>query len=113
MPKLTKRKPGESLPSNNIKASPAEVYVRALKGEYYLLGEVAEIVGVAKNTLRRLIKTDNVKAPSHTANLGKMSFYVFNKKDVEEIRNYYQGKYSDFKKTQKLPPGRPRGQKNA
>jgi excisionase family DNA binding protein len=109
--KLTKRNPGEQIPSNNTKASPAETYVRSLNGEYYLLGEVAEILGVAKNTLRRLVKSGNINAPSFTANLGKMSFYVFSKADLEEIREYYQSKYEDFSKGEGLPVGRPRARK--
>jgi hypothetical protein len=109
--KLTKRKPGDLIPSNNPKASPAEEYVRGLNGEYYLLGEVAEIVGVAKNTLRRLVKSGNVKAPSFTANLGKMSFYVFSKADVDEIRNYYASKYEEFQAGAGLPVGRPKARK--
>jgi hypothetical protein len=109
--KLTKRKPGEQIPSNNTKASPAETYVRSLNGEYYLLGEVADILGVAKNTLRRLVKSGNVNAPSFTANLGKMSFYVFSKEDLAEIRQYYASKYEDFNSGAGLPVGRPRARK--
>ena len=114
MTKLTKREPGTIIPSNNTKASPAEEYVRNLNGEYYLLGEVAEIVGVAKNTLRRLIKADPpvVQAPTFTANLGKMSFYVFSKDDITEIRNYYASKYEDFQAGSGLPVGRPRARKS-
>lgn len=111
MTKPTKRKPGEKIPSNNTKASPAEVYVRNLNGEYYLLGEVAELVGIAKNTLRRLITTEKVKAPSLIGSLGGMSFYIFTKEDVAEIRDYYQTKYVDFASGNKLPPGRPRARK--
>lgn len=111
MTKLTKRKPGELIPNNNTKASPAETYVRGLNGEYYLLGEVADILGVAKNTLRRLIHSNAVEAPSFTGNLGKMTFYVFSKEDLEEIRTYYSNKYEDFSTGSGLPVGRPRARK--
>lgn len=111
MTKPTRRKPGEKIPSNNVKASPAEQFVRNLDGEYYLLSEAAEILGVAKNTLRRLIVTDKVKAPSYIDSLGKMKFYIFSKEDIEEVRQYYEGKYQDFTGGIKLPPGRPRARK--
>jgi hypothetical protein len=109
--KPKKRKPGERIPSNNTKASPAETYVRNLKGEHYLLAEAAEIVGVAKNTLRRLIVTDKVEAPSLIGHLGEMSFYIFTPEDISELKRYYETKYEDFKAGVKLPTGRPRARK--
>lgn len=108
MTKPTRRKPGEKLPNKNVKASPAEEYVRNLEGEFYLLSEVAEMIGIAKNTLRRLIVTDAVSAPSYVGSLGGMSFYIFSTEDIEEIKDHYEGKYQDFSTGNKLPTGRPR-----
>jgi len=112
--KPKRRKPGVLLPNTNQKASPAEEYVRNLDGEFYLLSEVAEIVGVTKNTLRRLVtnKEKRVKAPSYTGALGGMNIYIFSRADIEEIKEYYHSRYENFAGPEaKLPPGRPKARK--
>lgn len=105
------RKKGETFTSNRV--TPAEKYVRELEGEYYLLSEVAEKVGVAPGTLRRLIKspTKKVNAPSFVGHQGAMPLYIFSKDDLEEIRTYYATRYHGFNDAEAgegRGPGRPR-----
>lgn len=96
------RKKGEVVP-NRGKVSPAETYVRNLPGKNYLLSEVAKMVDMDSHTIRRLIKADpqRVNAPSLIGRMGNQEIYVFTEDDVEEIRAYYERRYSVINK-----PGR-------
>lgn len=113
--KPERRKPGQRIPNRNRQASPAEQLVRDLEGgPFFMLGEVAEIIGVAKSTLRRLVTADPpvVNAPSYTKTRGAMTVYVFDKSDIDEIKSYYKTKYEDFAGPgTSLPTGRPKARK--
>jgi len=117
-PKPRRRKPGAVFPNQNKQASPAEVYVRELGPGHYMLSEAAELVGIAPNTLRRLIRAKGpdgkpkVKAPSLTGAQGAMNQYIFTDADVEEIKSYYKNMYENFVAGQKLPVGRPRARRS-
>jgi hypothetical protein len=94
--------------------TPAEAYVRSLGPGYYLLSEVADKVGVASQTLRRLIKDPNKKihAPSFVGNQGLMDIYVFTEDDVREIAAHYKSRYEGFEKRDlERGPGRPKSKK--
>lgn len=94
--------------------TPAEAYVRSLGPGHYLLSEVADKVGVAGQTLRRLIKDPDkkIKAPTFVGNQGKMEIYVFTDEDVREIAAHYQARYEGFEQRDlERGPGRPKGKK--
>lgn len=70
-------------------ASPAARLVSALDGQYYLLSEVAEILGKSQMTIRRAMYNKRVKAPSLELNQGKMKIYLYTTDDIQELRDYY------------------------
>lgn len=109
---LRPRNEGELITSDRI--TPAEAFVRSLGEGHYLLSEVADKVGVAQQTLRRLIRDPDkkIKAPSFIGHQGKMPIYVFTEEDVAEIRAHYQSRYEGFEqRDQERGPGRPRNKK--
>jgi hypothetical protein len=107
MEKPKRRKAGESF-TRADRVPPAIAYVRSLDGEFYLLSEVAEQVGVSQGTLRKLVHADppKVSAPSYMGNQGDMNIYLFTPEDVTEIKAYFKTKYADFEKPR--GPGRPK-----
>lgn len=109
---LRPRKDGETLTSDRM--TPAEAYVRSLGEGHYLLSEVADKVGVAPQTLRRLIKDPSRKihAPSYVGHQGKMEIYVFTDDDVKEIAAHYKARYEGFElRDLERGPGRPKSKK--
>lgn len=109
---LRPRKQGETITSDRV--TPAEAYVRSLGEGHYLLSEVADKVGVAPQTLRRLIKDPEkkVKAPTYIGHQGKMPIYVFTDEDVTEIAAHYSARYEGFEKRDLgRGPGRPKSKK--
>jgi hypothetical protein len=76
------------------RTSPAALIIAAMKeqGEYYTMGEVAKMVGVHIETLRRLCRTDRIKALSEATQVGKMVIYAFTPEDIEEVKAYFDGK---------------------
>ena len=75
--------------NEKINIDPATRYVRSLDGDYFLLREVAEYVGVSQFTLRKFI-SDNVEScvPSKYAMFGKTRIYLYTRQDIESIREY-------------------------
>lgn len=74
------------------RTSPATRIIEALDGEYYTMRQTAEIVDVHIETLRRLCRTSRVKAPTKATTAGKLVIYLFTPEDVEEVRQYFNGK---------------------
>lgn len=72
--------------------SPAARLVSALDGQYYMLSEVAEILGKDPMTLRRAMYNNRVKAPSYEVMEGKMKVYVYTAEDIAELREYFAPK---------------------
>jgi hypothetical protein len=74
------------------KISPAHRIIESLDGEFYTYRQTAETCGVHIETLRRLCRTDRVKAPSKATKTGKLVIYLFTPEDVEEVNNYFNGR---------------------
>lgn len=72
--------------------SPATRILNELDGEWYTMGQTAEKIGVHIETLRRLCRTDRVKAPSNAVQQGQLVIYLFTPEDVEEVRQYFNGR---------------------
>jgi hypothetical protein len=86
-PEAVKR---ERHPSGGV--SPAARLVSSLDGQYYMLSEVAEILGKDPMTLRRAMYKDRVKAPSFEVKQGKMKVYAYTADDIQELREYFAPK---------------------
>lgn len=86
-PEVSKR---ENHPSGGV--SPAARLVSNLDGQYYLLSEVAEILGKDPMTLRRAMYNNRVKAPSYEVWEGKMKVYAYTADDIQELREYFAPK---------------------
>jgi hypothetical protein len=72
--------------------SPAARLVSALDGQYYMLSEVAAILGKDPMTLRRAMYNNRVNAPSYEVREGKMKVYVYTTDDIQELREYFAPK---------------------
>ena len=66
---------------------PATRLVRSLDGEYYLLREAAERVGISKHTLRRYLADgrEDMK-PSKSVHMGRTEVYLYTSSDLERMR---------------------------
>lgn len=79
------------------RTSPAQRIINKLDGDYLTMRQTAELCGVHIETLRRLCRTERVKAPSKATKQGKLVIYLFTPEDVEEVLDYF----SDRDKLQK------------
>lgn len=95
-PQSPKIVPAEEV-ENKRRISPMQSIIDEIKeqGEFYTMRETAVILGVHIETLRRLCRSDRVKAPSQAAKIGKLVIYLFTPEDHEELKNYFDGK--DYK----------------
>lgn len=65
---------------------PSTRFVRSLDGEYFMVREAAEYLGVSSVTLRSAMKDDTEKwGPSFCAWFGKVKIYLYTKADLERI----------------------------
>ena len=74
------------------RTSPATRILRELDGEYYTMRQVAEMVDVHIETLRRLCRTSRVNGPSNAVQQGQLVIYLFTHEDVAEIKEYFGSK---------------------
>jgi hypothetical protein len=74
------------------RTSPAQRIIDSLDGEFYTMRQTAEMCGVHIETLRRLCRTPRVSAPSKATKSGKMVIYLFTPEDVEEVKDYFEGR---------------------
>lgn len=66
---------------------PATRLVRSLDGEYYMLREAAEMVGVSRHTLRRWLADGREDMrPSKAVHMGRTEVYLYTRADVERIK---------------------------
>lgn len=72
--------------------SPAQRIINSLDGEYLTMRQVAELMGVHIETMRRLSRSDSVKAPSKATRRGKLVIYLFTPEDVEEVTAYFENR---------------------
>jgi hypothetical protein len=91
---------------------PVSAFVRSLDGEYYMLREAAEALGVSASVLRRAVSNGiEGMEPSHGAMVGKMKVYLYTIEDIERIKGILESRkqiksFSDVK-DQKGKGGRP------
>lgn len=90
MSKIRSRRPK----TTGNQMSPVDREIAKLDGVYYKLREAAPLVGVSPTTLRRLLSSDEVKAPSKELLLGQMVVYLYTPEDIEELREYYRTRRS-------------------
>src|SRR3954468_19899684 len=74
------------------RTSPAQRIIDSLEGEFYTMRQTAEMCGVHIETLRRLCRTPRVKAPKYATKAGKMVIYLFTPEDIEEVKEYFNGR---------------------
>lgn len=92
---------------------PISAFVRTLDGDYYLVREVADAVGVSQHRLRKAIKYEEPgMLPSDVVMLGKMTVYLYTIEDVKQIKETLANKrvvsrFKDIKKSPALKVGRP------
>lgn len=72
--------------------SPVDVAISELDGTYYKLTETADILGVSVSTLRRLLKNEQLNAPSKEMRYGAIFVYLYTPEDVDEIRAYIENR---------------------
>ncbi len=78
--------------------SPAQLILEGLEGDYMIMREMADAVGVHIETLRRLCRAvddhgnKKINAPSQAVKAGEMVIYLFDKKDQEEVKDYFRKK---------------------
>lgn len=74
-------------------ASPAARLVSSLDGQYYLVTEVAKILGKDPMTIRRAMYNKKVSAPSYEVKQGSMKVYLYTPEDIQELRDHFAPKF--------------------
>jgi hypothetical protein len=90
---------------------PSTRFVRSLDGEYFMLREAAEMLGVSHRTLRIYLADPETKdelGPSFCAYFGKVKIYLYTREDIEKIRKYLTSRKTVFRTNETpRPTGRP------
>jgi len=89
---------------------PSTRFVRSLDGEYFMLREAAEILGISSQSLRKTVHTKDVEAPSFWVMFGKLKIYLYTREDIEEVRAWLKAREEIYKTGEGPQPkvGRPR-----
>lgn len=68
--------------------NPATRFVRSLDGEYLMLKEASEALGLSSSTLRKYIQ-ERIEGlqPSKVVMFGKVPIYLYTKEDIESMRD--------------------------
>jgi hypothetical protein len=75
--------------TNRKAVNPIVAHVRGLDGEYYLLSEVAEQLGITVNALRALARRfPDELGPYGVTYLGQTKIFVFWPEDIDALRRY-------------------------
>ena len=88
---------------------PSTRFVRSLDGEYFMLREAAEILGVGTALLRSAMKDDvDLWGPSFCAFFGKVKIYLYTKDDIDRIGENLSQRKRVFRNTENISAkGRP------
>ena len=77
--------------TEGLDLSPATAFVRSLPGEFFMLREVAEMVGVSQYTLRNLIaKNAEGLTPSNYAMFGSVKIYLYTRADIDRLQKHFE-----------------------
>ncbi len=93
-----------------MKMDPATTFVRSLDGNYYMVREAAELLGINHRTLRNWNEGSNEKLkPSFVSWLGKVKIYLYTDDDIDKIREYLDDRRKIYPNDDKAKPqsGRP------
>lgn len=85
---LTKPRVPVTAPSRRI--SPIERAVA--ESGCFRLSEAADMLSVAPITLRRLLKSEDVKAPSRELVRGGYKTYLYTPEDIKELQRYFDAR---------------------
>lgn len=80
-------------------------FVRELKGEWYLIREVAEMLGLTRGAVYAAGRRHPRLGPGAKVDYGKTVLMLYGPADVEELRKYFETREAV---RQGDPPGRPR-----
>jgi len=76
-----------------VNVDPATRFVRSLPGDYFLLREAAQHLGVSQFTLRKYIADDVPECtPSKFAMFGKVKIYLYTREDIASIRKHIESR---------------------
>lgn len=96
----------------STKMNPTTRLVRSLDGDYFMVREVAETLGVSQTTLRKFLSSEDPEhanlRPSHMVAFGKVNVYLYTRDDVDRIRAYLKARMEVKDFTVTNAPGRPR-----
>lgn len=95
--------------TDSLELSPAVAFVRSLPGEFFMLREVAEMVGVSQYTLRNLIANDaEGLTPSNFAMFGNVKIYLYTRDDIARLQKHFERRLEVLKYNgQSAKVGRP------
>ncbi len=95
--------------TDSLELSPAVAFVRSLPGEFFMLREVAEMVGVSQYTLRNLIANDaEGLTPSNFAMFGNVKIYLYTRDDIGRLQKHFERRLEVLKYNgQSAKVGRP------
>lgn len=73
--------------SHNVTVDPVTAFVRGLDGDFYMVREAAEALGIKRHVLQRAIGNGTEgMVPSHAVMIGKMKVYLYTLEDVQRMK---------------------------
>lgn len=111
-PQGGKVKVNRTKPKEPFKGSPVTAYVRSL-GDYKTVQEVADILGIAPQTVRKYAANRVTQAPSFYAPFGKTKVYLYTKEDIQALRDYLQARRAVIPTSGRDPVAEPEHLKSA
>lgn len=91
------------VPRTAGRKSPAQVYIEEQGDGYYTIRDTSEICGVHIESVRRLLRTDKVDAPSSVLTRGGMHIWLLTEDDLVEVSEYFgvEDRVTEYLKGQK------------
>lgn len=87
-PRQRRKKVTQERRGKKGRTSPVIEYVRSLGKDYKTTQEVADLLGLSPNTIRKFAKDPDLKAPSYVAPFGKTVVRLYTPDDVQELQDH-------------------------
>lgn len=97
------------------RTDPIGKYVTSLNGDFYMIREVAQLLGVHPNTIRELDKRKELVARGlgheFEAYLGRVTVYLYTPETIERLRVYFAERQQVYDRPELLIERAPTGRK--
>ena len=88
--------PSSEVRQRTKRKSPMHIIIDSVEGDYWIMSQVADHIGVHIETIRRACRAKDedgqplITAPSNAVRAGRVVVWLFDKNDVREIEDYFE-----------------------